>query len=306
MGTIESVIAQSYLNWELILIDDASTDSSVSNVKNGISDPRIRIICEKNNRGANYCRNKGLREACGQYVIFLDADDLLKPWCLNNRVALMEKNANADLSVHSMDTFKSKPGDSHLLWIPKSKNPLKDFLKHDLPWQTMQPIWKKDFLLKLNGFDENFVRLQDVELHTRALLQPDVSFILSPGVPDCSYRIDEQRLNYNYETFITKWVQGAIMYCEKFALLVPINMKKFLAGTLFQTYLHLLLARRTGKISTDCFLQLESTIINNINLYSSTAKANFIFRISRFYNQKSFRIPGFNTVLKKTLFFESS
>ena len=71
---IDSVLEQSYTNFELIIIDDCSQDNSVKAVKS-YSDVRIRLICLKANKGAGIARNKGIHEATGRYIAFLDSDD---------------------------------------------------------------------------------------------------------------------------------------------------------------------------------------------------------------------------------------
>ena len=74
--TIESVLNQTYPNWEMIIVDDCSPDGGAGiNVVKGYSDPRIRLIESKVNKGSSGARNIALREAKGQYIAFLDSDD---------------------------------------------------------------------------------------------------------------------------------------------------------------------------------------------------------------------------------------
>lgn len=82
--SIESVISQSFSDWELVLVDDGSTDSSGKVCeKYAAGDNRIKTI-HKNNGGLSSARNAGLREATGDYILFLDSDDLLLPEALKN------------------------------------------------------------------------------------------------------------------------------------------------------------------------------------------------------------------------------
>lgn len=85
--TIQSVINQTYQNWELIIVDDCSTDNT-DIVIGEIKDPRIRYIKNEKNSGAAVSRNRALREANGRWVAFLDSDDLWKPEKLENRSVL--------------------------------------------------------------------------------------------------------------------------------------------------------------------------------------------------------------------------
>ncbi|MBK7296878.1 MAG: glycosyltransferase family 2 protein [Flavobacteriales bacterium] len=80
VDTIASVQAQTYGNWELLVVDDVSTDGTVDLIREiAKSDPRISVDVVDKNSGANRCRNYGLAKAKGHYVIFLDADDQLAP-----------------------------------------------------------------------------------------------------------------------------------------------------------------------------------------------------------------------------------
>ena len=87
---IESVMAQNYAEWELILIDDASSDDSRQVIRPFLDrDPKLRYIRLDRNEGAAYARNVGLEAARGRYVAFLDADDVWMPGKLEKQLDLM-------------------------------------------------------------------------------------------------------------------------------------------------------------------------------------------------------------------------
>lgn len=91
--TIESVLAQTYQNWEMLIVDDGSKDNSAEIIRSYENkDKRIRLIQQPNGGSAN-ARNHGIREAQGQFIALLDADDLWKPDFLSEQIAFMkEKN----------------------------------------------------------------------------------------------------------------------------------------------------------------------------------------------------------------------
>ncbi|WP_290727205.1 glycosyltransferase family 2 protein [Fibrobacter sp. UBA2449] len=99
--SINSVIAQTYADWELIIVDDASTDNTDEVVaschprEGGDLSSRIRYLKNDRNRGAAYSRNRALREAKGKWIAFLDSDDLWAPDKLEKQIAFMEKNGYA-------------------------------------------------------------------------------------------------------------------------------------------------------------------------------------------------------------------
>lgn len=92
--TIESVIAQTYPNWEMFIVDDGSSDGSASLAESyAARDSRI-VAMRQRNKGSAAARNKGIRHARGQYIALLDADDLWDPRFLEKQIAfLREKNA---------------------------------------------------------------------------------------------------------------------------------------------------------------------------------------------------------------------
>lgn len=90
--SINSVMNQSYKNWELIIVDDCSTDSTDEIVKKFLKDKRIRYFKNDKNSGAAISRNKALREAKGRWIAFLDSDDLWVPEKLEKQINFMEKN----------------------------------------------------------------------------------------------------------------------------------------------------------------------------------------------------------------------
>lgn len=94
---ISSVLGQTYKNIELILIDDASTDESVSIMRSYLFDVRVKIVYNWGNQGVSACRNKGIEFARGEYVCFIDADDFWYPEKIECQLKSMSI-VNANLS----------------------------------------------------------------------------------------------------------------------------------------------------------------------------------------------------------------
>lgn len=92
--TIQSVLAQDYENWELILVENGSTDDSVAKIQ-AFDDERIHLIIMDGNAGAANARNEGMRQATGTYVGYVDADDLWRPDKLSRQIAFMNEKSAA-------------------------------------------------------------------------------------------------------------------------------------------------------------------------------------------------------------------
>ncbi|MDB9910297.1 glycosyltransferase family 2 protein [Flavobacteriales bacterium] len=86
---IESVIAQTYTNWEMLIVDDYSADNSLQILKK-YYDKRIQLIELDENVGASESRNVAIRKAKGKYIAFLDSDDLWEPQKLEKQISFME------------------------------------------------------------------------------------------------------------------------------------------------------------------------------------------------------------------------
>ena len=89
--TINSVLNQTYNNWELIIVDDCSTDDT-EEIVNAIKDNRIKFLKNSTNSGAAISRNKAIKEAKGKWIAFLDSDDLWKSEKLTKQIKFMKEN----------------------------------------------------------------------------------------------------------------------------------------------------------------------------------------------------------------------
>ncbi|WMI68455.1 glycosyltransferase family A protein [Mangrovimonas sp. YM274] len=175
--TIQSVFKQTYSNWELLLVDDGSKDNT-RDVLSTLSsqDCRIKIYYREaysNVKGAPVCRNIGLNQAIGTYVMFLDSDDILRPDALENRLTFFWTKNDCDFLVFPGAFFNREIEDSDRLWNKfTEENDLLRFLRGDVVWQTTGPIWKRSYLLEQGlKFDETAASSQDWEFHIHSLLK---------------------------------------------------------------------------------------------------------------------------------------
>jgi glycosyltransferase involved in cell wall biosynthesis len=191
--TLQSLQDQTYKNWEAIIIDDGSTDNSHQIINDFCAqDKRIRFFLRNRlPKGAPVCRNIGIEKARGEYIIFLDSDDILAPYCLEKRIEYCMIYPDKDALIFPMLIFHKKPGDSFLLWSDYTGNDaLSQFLHLQSPWQTTGPIWKRKAVLSFGGWGEDVLTWQDWEFHIKALIK-GVSYKIVDTLPDCFLRRDE-------------------------------------------------------------------------------------------------------------------
>lgn len=118
--TIASILSQTYTNWELIIVDDCSKDSSL-NVAKSIcaNDPRIKIIEHAANLGAASARNTGLRYVSGRYLMFMDSDDLWDVDKIKKQCQFMASN-HYSMSFTSYETITANGQHRNYVHVPKT------------------------------------------------------------------------------------------------------------------------------------------------------------------------------------------
>jgi glycosyltransferase involved in cell wall biosynthesis len=302
-AAIESVLQQNYSNWELLIIDDCSNDQSAEIItRYESSDARIKTFLQKNNIGGNACRNLGLKEAKGEYVMFFDSDDLLEKHCLERRMAFVIENPAMHFWVFTLEVFNKTPGDRQYRWQPVKRQALDLFLKHQLPWQTMQPLYRREFLLAQKGFDEYFERFQDVELHTRLLFLKDVRFEVSRGEPDCYFRISEDRIVFHAFRFYQKRVEAATAYIRKFLKpAAEMGKTNLLYGTWLRLMNEISHVHRHGQLNKNEYQALRKRMKVSLNLLRPGGLRPIILNTSLALNELPIKIKGMNMLFEKLL-----
>jgi len=178
LSSIESVLSQSFQDIELIVVDDGSTDSSVSVVES-IGDSRLALI-KQENAGPSAARNAGLRSAHGEWTVFLDADDELYKDALtvmHNKCALYPDADIIDFNKYIRKdgklTLQKHPIEGHV------SNPLRSWYFRNISPGCGHSIFKTSFAKKY-PYDERFRRYEDADLLLRML---PVAKVYSSTIP---------------------------------------------------------------------------------------------------------------------------
>ena len=175
-NTLQSVLEQSFSDFEVIIIDDGSTDKSLQIVSQ-FADNRISLISKKN-EGVSIARNFGVKKAKSDYIAFLDADDYWYSNHLENLYSLIQKypeNKWFAAAYEKKRTFKlTTKMNSPILNNGENWSGLvNDFFEHSfidcLAW-TSAVCFKKSFFITLGGFNSNYTHGEDTDLWVRAAL----------------------------------------------------------------------------------------------------------------------------------------
>ncbi|WP_081912594.1 glycosyltransferase family 2 protein [Salegentibacter sp. Hel_I_6] len=193
--TLDSVINQTYSHWECIVVDDRSDDYTEELINfYRKKDPRIKLFQrpEELSKGAAGCRNIGIRNSIGDFIQFLDSDDLLSKSCLENRIQFIINYPRNNLWVFKTANFHTGSVPQLFNTLPNLQNEkdfyLKSFLDGSYPFTVISTIWKKQYLRELNGFDTEFLLLEDPVLHVKSLLADGKIVTDIEGKIDTFYR----------------------------------------------------------------------------------------------------------------------
>lgn len=196
--TAESIFAQTYPHWEWFIVDDGSTDNSWQLLQDfAAADSRVKIL-QRNRapKGACACRNIAVENCIGDYVMFLDTDDVLAPYCLEQRVLQMQENDDCDFVIFPMMMFEKKLDDLNVIWnVDNEMNDLKRILIGDAVCQGTGPLWKKSSFKKVGMWREDLHLWQDAELHIRSMLWPIKYVKRLDLLPDVYLRISYTSLS---------------------------------------------------------------------------------------------------------------
>lgn len=181
--TMASIVNQSYTNWECIIVDDGSTDNTEQVVLDYIkNDDRFKFYKRPKIHlsGSNGARNYGFILAKGEYINWMDSDDILHPTFIQTKIDAFIQNSN--LQVVITKSILTKPDTTEIIGTENrtrpSKNLLEDFITNKASWYVGDPMWKKDFLKGKNLFDEHLLNGHDRDFHIRMLTyKPNIEFI---------------------------------------------------------------------------------------------------------------------------------
>ena len=206
-STVQSVLKQTYQNFELLIIDDGSPDRSAE-ICQQFTDPRLKLIRQAN-RGLAGARNTGIRHAQGAYIAFLDGDDLWLPDKLEKHVRHLESSPSVGISFSRSEFIDESGNRSGTYTMPKLTEITPPDLLRDNPiGNGSAAVLRREvldaiaFQGDLSGieetfyFDEHFRQAEDIECWLRVAIQTEWQI---EGIPDALtlYRVNSGGLSAN-------------------------------------------------------------------------------------------------------------
>lgn len=226
--TIDSVLAQTYENWECIIVDDGSSDNTEEVVKKYSTDPRIQFFKrpEEKIKGPNSSRNYGIQKSSGEFIMSLDSDDWILPNYLQKKIEVLKSRLDVDgvLSKTIMvNNEKELIKEEHRTRL--TNNLLEDFISLKVSWYMHDILWRKDFLKDKVLYNENLLKMLDRDFHIRRLIEEPNLFLVDEYL--ALYRIHENSNSSNSNCIVAESRHNAILQ-----IIISLEEEKKLSTTI--------------------------------------------------------------------------
>lgn len=214
--SIQSVINQTYTNWELIIVDDCSTDNT-DQVIESFNDRRIRYFHNEKNSGAALTRNKAMREAKGEWIAFLDSDDLWAPEKLAHQIKFMKDN-QYNFSYTEYEKIDEQDNPLHIYVSgPNSVDKKKIYLYDYIGQLTMMYNVKRFGLIQIKDIKKN----NDYAIRLQLFKKNDACcYLLKENL--AKYRIRTKSISHDKLSKKLKSHYDLFHYCDEKSALVAL------------------------------------------------------------------------------------
>jgi len=217
-SALQSVINQTYKEWEVIVVNNFSDDNTID-VVNDFDDPRIKLINFQNNGIIASGRNKGISQSRGKYIAFLDSDDIWYPDKLKECLELL--NQGFDLVCHGEFWVKTDNSKRHIIYGPEKNACYRSLLFNGNCISTSATVVRKEALDKVGGFCESpdMVTAEDYDLWLK-LSKSDIKIGFVKKILG-EYRIHDA--NHSKAVLVNMKAEQAVIE-KHISMLRPLNM----------------------------------------------------------------------------------
>ena len=167
-ATIQSVLNQTYQNFEVIVVNDASTDNT-EEVIGQFDDPRLKYIVHEENQRLSATRNTGIKASKGKIIFLLDADDLFHPEKLQAHVEFLEKHPEIGVSYNARFELNHSSNTVREMWRPPFTVGLKDLIL-GFPFSPSDTVVRREWMFQVGLFDPEVGTAEDTDFPCRLAL----------------------------------------------------------------------------------------------------------------------------------------
>jgi GT2 family glycosyltransferase len=184
--TIESVYAQTFTDWELILADDGSDLETTQYLRSLAADPRVIVVWLPHTGKPSMVRNAALLRATGEYIAFLDSDDLWAPRKLERQIETLRARVNCRWSYTAFlqidGSGEPLAEEAQRLWIPHEGDIFEQVATGRASIRTPSVLATRELIAQAGGFDEGLLSAEDYDLWLRLALYSPVAIVDEPLV----------------------------------------------------------------------------------------------------------------------------
>lgn len=267
--TLESIIAQTYSNWECIIVDDGSTDNTDEIVNNYVlKDKRFQYHCRPigKRKGPSSCRNYGYELSKGVYIQWFDSDDLYFFDSLEIYINNISEDTDAVIAKLEKIDFKTgiKQNENNII----SENIVEDYFTEKISFYVCGPLWNRSFLEQQPKlFDENIRNLDDWDFNLSMLYQcPKINYIDKPLI---QYRLHEYSLSKEIYKFNFEELKSKFYAIEKHLKLVKNNKRAnlLILNIFYKNRCKFILREALVQNNKEKFFLYRKLLIRQIKLY---------------------------------------
>jgi len=237
--TLDTILAQTYQHWECLIVDDGSTDNSQTVFEQYSSkDARFKFFNRPATRpkGANACRNMGLENAQGEYIVFFDSDDFMTPDHLEVKVGAIEKH-QTDFVISKTKNLNGQPYPKYYYTFDSVPLTVTNYLLREINWVTLDVIIKQEVIEDIR-FNEKLQSGQEFNFYTKLLCKTTNHYFVDKYLSHRRHHDQSIRstIDSRYKSKKSRFIADAETYIEVKSLISNEDKAVFLISFIKTIY----------------------------------------------------------------------